>query len=200
LLGELIDGGAVLWRLGEAARGRGALVAALLECQHTPLSAVEWFVGTGRWEAVCSVQTQAGDRPQHLTMLLKVVTGNWQLVYQHLAEQPALAVIPGLGRVPQTGRLEGGGATTAGPPNVILGRGRRSMALWSRRPPFHVSSRRGSWGRCILGRNRTTYLRTAYQFLAKHHQSWTSPSDRESRRQHPASACRTTLPTPKLTN
>ncbi len=71
LLGELIDGGAVLWRLGEAAPGRDALVAALLECQPTPLSAVEWFVGTGRWEAVCSVQTQAGDRPQHLTMLLK---------------------------------------------------------------------------------------------------------------------------------
>jgi hypothetical protein len=45
-----------------------------------PLTDVQWLVGTGRWEALCSAQ--AGDR--HLTMLLKVIAGNWQIVYQHL--------------------------------------------------------------------------------------------------------------------
>jgi hypothetical protein len=45
---------------------------------------VEWFIGTGRWEAVGSASTQIGDRCQHLTMLVKLILGNWQLVYQHV--------------------------------------------------------------------------------------------------------------------
>jgi uncharacterized protein len=48
------------------------------------LSGVEWLVGTGRWEAVGSASTQIGERRQHLTMLVKVILGNWQLVYQHV--------------------------------------------------------------------------------------------------------------------
>ena len=72
-------------------------------------------------------------------------------------------------------------ATTAGPPNVIRGRGRRSMALLSRHPPFPCQQPQRQSGSCILGRNRTTYLRTAYHFLAKHPRSWNSPSERDGR-------------------
>jgi hypothetical protein len=46
----------------------------------TDLSDVEWFIGTGRWEALCSATTPHG----HLTLLLKVIDGNWQIVYAHL--------------------------------------------------------------------------------------------------------------------
>lgn len=75
--GELVDADAVLWRDGTVFRGRGAVLAAL---PGAPLTDVEWLVGTGRWEALCSARS--GGR--HLTMLLRVVAGNWQVVYQHL--------------------------------------------------------------------------------------------------------------------
>jgi hypothetical protein len=78
-LADLVDTGAVLWISGRALRGRDAVVAALLAEVTGPLTDVEWLVGTGRWEAVCS----GVDRDGHVTMLLKVVRGNWQLVYQH---------------------------------------------------------------------------------------------------------------------
>jgi hypothetical protein len=84
LLSCLIDDGAILWQLGAAARGREAVVAALLESEPALLSGVEWFVGTGRWEAVGSASTQLGERHQHLTMLIKLILGNWQLIYQHV--------------------------------------------------------------------------------------------------------------------
>ncbi|GAA4608671.1 hypothetical protein BJY16_006958 [Actinoplanes octamycinicus] len=77
-LGELVDADAVLWLSGQAVRGREAVVAALLT-ENRDLTRVEWTVGTGRWEALCSAGTT-----RHLTMLLKVVAGNWQLTYQHL--------------------------------------------------------------------------------------------------------------------
>ena len=79
---ELLDASAVLWRGGTALRGRDAVVAALLgdDLAGERLTGVEWLLGTGRWEALCSARW--GRR--HLTMLLKVVAGNWQVVYQHL--------------------------------------------------------------------------------------------------------------------
>ena len=55
------------------------MVDALLDEPEPALDDVEWIVGTGRWEAVCS----AVDGDRHLTMLLKVIRGNWQMVYQH---------------------------------------------------------------------------------------------------------------------
>ncbi|WP_433060273.1 SET domain-containing protein-lysine N-methyltransferase [Dactylosporangium sp. CS-033363] len=61
---ELVDAQAALWLDGEPGRVHDA----------------EWIVGTGRWEALCSA-TSGG---RHVTMLLKVIAGNWQLVYQHL--------------------------------------------------------------------------------------------------------------------
>lgn len=80
LLGALVDSDALLWLHGRAAEGRGAVVSGLLESEQRPLRRVEWLIGTGRWEALCSADVAAG----HLTMLLKVVTGNWQLRYVHL--------------------------------------------------------------------------------------------------------------------
>jgi hypothetical protein len=83
LLAALIDDAAVLWLHGRAHRGRDDVTAALAESVSPQLPAVEWLIGTGRWEAVCSAANEAADGA-HLTMLLKVVAGNWQLVYQHL--------------------------------------------------------------------------------------------------------------------
>jgi hypothetical protein len=78
-LGALLDAGAVLRRAGETFRGRDAVAGALLAGTRPSLSEVEWLIGTGRWEALCA----AADGPRHVTILLKVVAGNWQLVYQH---------------------------------------------------------------------------------------------------------------------
>ncbi|SDS48669.1 hypothetical protein [Microlunatus soli] len=44
-----------------------------------PLTEIEWKVGTGRWEAVCSARSGA----DHVTMLFKVLAGNWQIIYLH---------------------------------------------------------------------------------------------------------------------
>jgi hypothetical protein len=46
---------------------------------------VEWLIGTGRWEAVASADVRvANGDVRHLTMMLKVVRGNWQIIYQHV--------------------------------------------------------------------------------------------------------------------
>ncbi|PRX16840.1 hypothetical protein CLV67_118171 [Actinoplanes italicus] len=78
-LAPLVDSEAVLWLSGRVFRGREAVVAVLFDEPEPALDAVEWMVGTGRWEAACS----AVDGDRHLTMLLKVIRGNWQMVYQH---------------------------------------------------------------------------------------------------------------------
>jgi hypothetical protein len=83
-LGCLIDPSVTSWRLGAVIRGREVLVEALLEVGPDRLHDVEWLVGTGRWEALCSASTGSDEHQEHLTMLLKVVLGNWQLVYQHV--------------------------------------------------------------------------------------------------------------------
>lgn len=85
LLGALVDREGVLFRPQQAYRGRDTVVTALLDNEKVSLSKVEWLVGTGRWEALCSAETEiAGDRRQHVTMLLKVIAGNWQMIYQHV--------------------------------------------------------------------------------------------------------------------
>nr|BFE61402.1 hypothetical protein GCM10020063_059280 [Dactylosporangium thailandense] len=68
------------WRHGVALRGRDAVVPALLRDDRA-LHDVEWLIGTGRWEALCSARCGG----HHLSMLLRVVAGNWQVVYQHTA-------------------------------------------------------------------------------------------------------------------
>lgn len=82
LLQTLVDHDATLWRHGQASRGRDAVVAALIDSDQLSQPSVTWLVGTGRWEALGSVETAEEDR-HHLTILLKVVAGNWQLLYQH---------------------------------------------------------------------------------------------------------------------
>jgi hypothetical protein len=79
-LGALIDDEATLWLSGTARRGRAAIVEALLADEPLLPTAPEWQLGTGRWEALCSADTGRG----HLTLLLKVIAGNWQLRYLHL--------------------------------------------------------------------------------------------------------------------
>ena len=83
LLGSLIDRDATLWVAGRAVRGRDAFVAALSEAGLVSLSEVEWVIGTGRWEALCSTEAATARGLRHQTMLLKVVAGNWQIVYHH---------------------------------------------------------------------------------------------------------------------
>jgi len=84
LLRALVDRKAILFRTPQAYRGRDAVVAALLDNEKVSLSKIEWLVSTGRWEALCSAEAERADGRQHLTMLLKIVAGNWQMVYQHL--------------------------------------------------------------------------------------------------------------------
>jgi hypothetical protein len=83
-LGSLIDRGVTSWRRGAATRSRQAVVQELLEVESARMHDAEWFVGTGRWEAICSASTESDTDREHVTMLLKVVLGNWQVVYQHI--------------------------------------------------------------------------------------------------------------------
>jgi len=83
LLASLVDRDATLWSAGGAVRGRDAVVAALPGIELRSLFKVEWLVGTGRWEALCSAEATTERGPRHLSMLLKVVAGNWQIVYHH---------------------------------------------------------------------------------------------------------------------
>ncbi|MFI6734623.1 SET domain-containing protein-lysine N-methyltransferase [Nonomuraea sp. NPDC050451] len=83
LLTALIDRDATLWVVGRAVRGREAFVATVSEVGFVSLSEVEWLVGTGRWEALCSAEAQTVRGRRHQTMLLKVIAGNWQIVYHH---------------------------------------------------------------------------------------------------------------------
>jgi hypothetical protein len=81
---DLIDPAAVLWRAGCAARGADAFVAALADgAGPAKLEAIEWLVGTGRWDAVCSAQATHEDAVRHTTIALKVIAGNWQVIYEH---------------------------------------------------------------------------------------------------------------------
>jgi hypothetical protein len=77
----LVDVDAALWIQGRAFRGQAAVVTELLNSATNSLSQVEWLVGTGRWEALCSAATDPTGG--HVTTLLKVIAGNWQIVYQH---------------------------------------------------------------------------------------------------------------------
>jgi len=83
LLTALVDGDATLWLEGRGVRGREAIAQSLLGAGLGSMSGVEWLVGTGRWEALCSAQVGTGAERRHQTMLLKVIAGNWQIVYQH---------------------------------------------------------------------------------------------------------------------
>lgn len=79
---ELLAPTVTLWSERRCARGQEAVADRLLTAQLLPLGDIEWLVGTGRWEALCSAT--AGAMGSHLTMMLKILAGNWQIVYLHL--------------------------------------------------------------------------------------------------------------------
>lgn len=70
------------WSGSSRVTGRDAVTDRLLSEHILPLAGIDWLVGTGRWEALCSARAATGA---HLTMLLKILAGNWQIVYLHLA-------------------------------------------------------------------------------------------------------------------
>lgn len=78
----LLDKAVNLWWDGCRASGQDAVIDRLLSAQVLPLGEIEWLIGTGRWEALCSAR--AGAAGTHLSMLLKILSGNWQVVYLHL--------------------------------------------------------------------------------------------------------------------
>jgi hypothetical protein len=81
---DLIDPAAVLWRAGRPARGADAVVAVLADgAEPATLDGIEWLLGTGRWVAVCSAQLAREETVTHTTIVLKVIAGNWQVIYEH---------------------------------------------------------------------------------------------------------------------
>jgi hypothetical protein len=96
----LIDDQAVLWVDGPKAKRHlidslRTRAAAHAEGPAIAIRDVRWFIGTGRWEAVASYniesRAEAGAialfSPGHVTDLLKILEGNWQLVYRHLSHE-----------------------------------------------------------------------------------------------------------------
>lgn len=77
LLGESVS----LWLSGRQYVGRHSVMNELVGARILPLTAIDWIVGTGRWEALCSATVGADE---HFTMLLKVLAGNWQVIYLHV--------------------------------------------------------------------------------------------------------------------
>ena len=81
-LGALLSESVTLWSGGRQVAGRDDAVDGMLSGDVLPLTDTHWMVGTGRWEALCSARSGTADR--HLTVLLKILAGNWQIVYVHL--------------------------------------------------------------------------------------------------------------------
>jgi hypothetical protein len=82
---DLVDRVAVTWSPAGAYRGRDAVVGELINSRLRFVSGVEWLIGTGRWEAVGSADVRIADgAPRHMTMMLKIIRGNWQIAYQHV--------------------------------------------------------------------------------------------------------------------
>lgn len=83
-LHSLVDEDAAIWLSDKGIRGADDVVTALLADGAAELVDIGWTLGTGRWEALCSARYAATDVDLHVTLLLKVIKGNWQLVYLHL--------------------------------------------------------------------------------------------------------------------
>jgi hypothetical protein len=96
----LIDDQAILWVGGPKAKRHlidGLKERAAAHAEGLPISIrdVRWFIGTGRWEAVASYnvesQAEAGALALfsrgHVTDVLKVLEGNWQIIYRHLSHE-----------------------------------------------------------------------------------------------------------------
>ncbi|MHB1927883.1 MAG: SET domain-containing protein-lysine N-methyltransferase [Acidimicrobiales bacterium] len=78
---ELVDPDAIIWRERRRVCGHHSVVDELIADGPIRLAGVEWLIGTGRWEALCSAEDR--DDSRHLTASLKVIAGNWQVLYEH---------------------------------------------------------------------------------------------------------------------
>ncbi len=79
----LIAADAVLWENGRVTRGAERVASTLVAKPAQPLVKPEWQVATGRWEALCSAQLADEASEAHATIFLRVMEGNWQVVYDH---------------------------------------------------------------------------------------------------------------------
>jgi hypothetical protein len=82
-LRRLISSDAILWQRGRATRGAEQVASILAASPAQALHNVEWQVGTGRWEALCSAELLGKHTGGHASLFLRVLAGNWQLVYEH---------------------------------------------------------------------------------------------------------------------
>jgi hypothetical protein len=82
-LAELVSSDAALWFDVAPVKGRSAVVESLATNPPVEVRDVDWTVATGRWESLCSATLQGPHSTSHLTMGLKVVSGNWQVCYIH---------------------------------------------------------------------------------------------------------------------
>lgn len=92
-LDDLIDAEAVGWLERRGRTNRAGIVAALrdgAESGHLGIRDPRWIIGAGRWEAVCFYEFEThgdgsspGRSTGYATDVLKVIDGNWQLVYRH---------------------------------------------------------------------------------------------------------------------
>jgi hypothetical protein len=82
-LRHLIAADAVLWDHGRVGRGVEQVTSMLASNPAQAVDDVEWHVGTGRWEALCSAELASKDSVTRTSLLLRVLSGNWQVVYEH---------------------------------------------------------------------------------------------------------------------
>lgn len=96
-LAMLIDDKAVLWLQRRPACTKADVMATFRhaavhgsERLRLSIEQPRWIIGTGRWEAVCSYDFEIGyqtapdaRRTGHVTDVLKVIDGNWQIIYRH---------------------------------------------------------------------------------------------------------------------
>jgi hypothetical protein len=94
-LETLIDDQAALWLRGRASTKAEMIEAFRQACVNGAARRLftrqpRWIIATGRWEAVCSYDFETGgdlpsDAPStgHVTDVLKVIDGNWQIIYRH---------------------------------------------------------------------------------------------------------------------
>ena len=94
-LDSLIERDAVAWVDGRGRVEKRDIVRALLDATSCGAEALRpvvgdphWIVGTGRWEAVVAydfdIRGASRSRTSgHVTDVLKVIDGNWQVIYRH---------------------------------------------------------------------------------------------------------------------
>ena len=80
---DLVAADAVLWEHGRVTRGAKNVASAIVVKPTRLLVNPEWHVGTGRWEALCSAQLADEANEGHASLFLRVLEGNWQVVYDH---------------------------------------------------------------------------------------------------------------------